>query len=144
MACSSASPTPAFLPAAICEAIFTSGPTLGMLVEMLVERVFLVVELLNCFLPFQKKIREFFCFSPRTKESKAGLRGNFQIVSFPYGNVENMFYNFVVFFSSVRHGGRNSKRVHRTCSVKNGRRKFYACHRTSSVIFFLGGRKFYA
>ena len=53
-----------------------------------------------------KKIREFFSFSPRTKGSKAGLRGNFQIASFPYGNAENMFYNFVVlFFSSVKNGG---------------------------------------
>jgi hypothetical protein len=49
------------------------------------------------FLPFKKK-RDFFCFSPRTKGSKAGLRGNFQIASFPYGNAENMFYNFVVLF----------------------------------------------
>ena len=64
---------------------------------MLVERVFLVMELKNMFFAVQKE-REFFCFSPRTKESKAGLRGNFQIASFPYGNAENMFCNFVVFF----------------------------------------------
>jgi hypothetical protein len=68
-----------------------------MLVEMLVERVFLVSGVVKTvFWRFKK--REFFCFSPRTKESKAGLRGNFQIDSFPYGNVENMFYNFVVLF----------------------------------------------
>ncbi len=69
----------------------------------------------NCVLAHQKQIREFFCCSPRTK---AGLRGNFKIASFPYGNAENMFYNFVVlFFKSVRNGGRNSMRVYRTCSV---------------------------
>jgi hypothetical protein len=54
-------------------------------------------------------IRDFFCFSPQTKGSKAGLLGNFQIASFPYGNAENMFYNFVVFFSSVKNA--------RTCSL---------------------------
>jgi hypothetical protein len=76
-----------------------------MLVEMLVERVFFVSGVIkNVFCRFKKK--DFFCFSPRTKGSKAGLRGNVQIASFPYGNAENMFYNFVVFFSSVRNGGR--------------------------------------
>ena len=45
----------------------------------------------------------FFVFHHEQKEVKAGLRGNFQIASFPYGNAENMFYNFVVlFFSSVK------------------------------------------
>ena len=88
----------------------SGGPTLGMLVEMLVERVFLVSGVVKTvFWRFKK--REFFCFSPRTKESKAGLRGNFQIASFPYGNSENTFYNSVVLFFS---------------SVKNGVRKFYA------------------
>jgi hypothetical protein len=75
-----------------------------MLVEMFVEGVFLVSGVVKTvFCRFKKKGREFFCFSPRTKESKAGLRGNFQIASFPYGNAGNMFYSFVViFFSSVR------------------------------------------
>ncbi len=50
------------------------------------------------FFGVSKKISEFICFSPRTKGSKAGLRGDFQIASFPYGNAENMFYNFVVLF----------------------------------------------
>ncbi len=83
----------------------SGSPTLGMLVEMLVERVFLVSGVVKTvFWRFKKKI--FFCFSPRTKESKEGLCGNFQIASFPYGNVKNMFHNFVVlFFSSVRNGG---------------------------------------
>jgi hypothetical protein len=84
-----------------------------MLVEMLVEGVFLVSGVVKTvFSRFKKKVRFFFCFSPRTKESNAGLRGTFQIATFPYGNAENMFYNFVVlFFSSVRNGGRNSMRV---------------------------------
>jgi hypothetical protein len=51
------------------------------------------------FLAFQKK-REFFCFSPRTKGSKTGFHGNFQIACFPYGNAENMFE--VLFFSQLR------------------------------------------
>ena len=59
----------------------------------------------NCCLPFQKKLDNFLVFTTN-KKSKVGLRGNFQIASFPYGNAENMFYNFVVFFSSVRNGGR--------------------------------------
>jgi hypothetical protein len=108
--------------------------TLGMLVEMLVEGVFLVSGVVKTvFSRFKKKVREFFCFSPRTKESNAGLRGTFQIASFPYGNAENMFYNFVVlFFSPVRNGGRNSKHVERTSSVfffsvNIRREKFYAC-----------------
>jgi hypothetical protein len=64
-----------------------------MLLEMLVERVFLVSGVVKTvFLVFKKK--RFFCFSPRTKGSEAGLRGNFQIASFPYGNAENIFYNF--------------------------------------------------
>jgi hypothetical protein len=76
-------------------------------------RVFLVSGVVKTvFSRFKKKVREFFCFSPRTKESNAGLRGTFQIATFPYGNAENMFYNFVVLcFSSVRNGGRNSMRV---------------------------------
>jgi hypothetical protein len=90
----------------------SGSPTLGMLVEMLVERVFLVSGVVNTvFCRFKNKIREFFCFSPRTKGSKAGLRGNFQIASFPYGNAENMFYNFVVLFFFR----------------KKQRGKFYAC-----------------
>jgi hypothetical protein len=82
--------------------------TLGMLVEMLVEGVFLVSGVVKTvFCRFKKKVRDFFCFSPRTKGSNAGLRGKFQIAFFPYGNAENMFYNFVViFFSSVKNGGR--------------------------------------
>jgi hypothetical protein len=76
----------------------SGSPTSGMLVEMLVERVFLVSGVVKTvFSPF-KKNKRFFYFSPRTKESKSGLRGNFQIASFPYGNAENMFYNFVVLF----------------------------------------------
>ena len=84
--------------------------------EMLVEGVFLVSGVVKTvFSRFKKKVREFF-FSSRTKKSNAGLRGtddrSFQIATFPYGNAENMFYNFVVlFFSSVRNGGRNSMRV---------------------------------
>jgi hypothetical protein len=74
-----------------------------MLVEMLVEGVFLVSGVVKTvFSRFKKKVRKFFCFSPRTKESNAGLRGTFQIASFPYGNAENMFYNFVVLFFSFR------------------------------------------
>ena len=61
------------------------------------EGVFLVSGVVKTvFWRFKKKVREFFCFSPRTKGGKAGLRGNFQITTFPYGNAENMFYNFVV------------------------------------------------
>ena len=83
----------------------------------------------------------FFVFHHEQKEVKAGLRGNFQIASFPYGNAENMFYNFVVlFFSSVRNGGRNSMRVHRTCSIFFFRKKTagensIACHKACSVFF---------
>jgi hypothetical protein len=43
------------------------------------------------FPPNKKNRRKFFFFSPRTKKSKAELRGIFQIASFPYGNAENMF-----------------------------------------------------
>jgi len=51
---------------------------------MLVERVFLVSGVVKTvFWRFKKK--RIFCFSPRTKGSRAGLRGNFQIASFPYG-----------------------------------------------------------
>jgi len=82
-----------------------------MLVETLVERVFLVSGVVKTVFCRFKKNR-FFCFSPRTKESKAGLRGNVQIASFPYGNAEIMFYNFVVLFFS---------------SVKNSGCEFYAC-----------------
>ncbi len=76
---------------------------------MLVEGVFLVSGVVKTvFWSFKKKIREFFCFSPRTKGSNAELRGNFQIASFPDGNAENMFYNFVVFFFFPKKiGGRN-------------------------------------
>ena len=82
------------------------------------ERVFLVSGVVKLFFAVSKRNMRFFCSSPRTKESKVGLRGNFQIASFPYGKAENMFYNFVVlFFSSVKNGGRNSMRVYRTCSV---------------------------
>ena len=95
---------------AICPNAASGSSTLGMLVEMLVERVFLVSGVVKTVFCRFKKNR-FFCFSPRTKESKAGLRGNFQIASFPYGNSENTFYNSVVLFFS---------------SVKNGVRKFYA------------------
>jgi hypothetical protein len=63
-----------------------------------VEGVFLVSGVVKTAFWRLKKITEFFCFSPRTKGSKAGLRGNFQIASFPYGNAEKMFYNFVVLF----------------------------------------------
>jgi hypothetical protein len=73
--------------------------TLGMLVKMLVERVFLVSGVVKTFFGVSKK-REFFCFSPRTKGSKTGFRGNFQIACFPYGNAENMFE--VLFFSQLR------------------------------------------
>jgi hypothetical protein len=63
-----------------------------------VEGVFLVSgSCKNCFLAFQKK-EENFLFFTTNKRSKAGLRSTFQIASFPYGNAENMFYNFVVFF----------------------------------------------
>jgi len=58
---------------------------------MLVEGVFLVSGVVKTVF-WHKKI-VFFCFSPRTKESKAGFRGNCQIASCPYGNAENMFYN---------------------------------------------------
>jgi hypothetical protein len=51
----------------------------------------------NCFFAYKKK-EIFFCFSPRTKGSKEGLRGKFQIATFPYGNAKNMFCNFVVSF----------------------------------------------
>jgi hypothetical protein len=47
-----------------------------MLVEMLVEGVFLVSGVVKTVLAPIKKIGDFFCFSPRTKGSKAGLRGN--------------------------------------------------------------------
>jgi len=90
----------------------SGSSTLGMLVETLVERVFLVSGVVKTVFCRFKKNKRIFCFSPRTKESKARLSGNFQIASFPYGNAENMFYNFVVlFFSSVRNGGKNSMRV---------------------------------
>jgi hypothetical protein len=65
---------------------------------MLVERVFLVSEVVQTVFPPIKKITDFFCFAPHSKGSKAGLRGNCQIASFPYGNAENMFCNFVVLF----------------------------------------------
>jgi hypothetical protein len=116
-----------------------------MLVEMLVEGVFLVSGVV--ILAFQKKSKRVF-FSPRTKESNAGLRGNFQIASFPYGNAENMFYNFVVlFFSSVRNSGRNSVRAYRTCSVFFSFRKHTAGENSMRVIelvlhFFYCRRKF--
>jgi hypothetical protein len=71
---------------------------LWMLVEMLVEGVFLVSGVVKTVFWRFKKKEIFFGFSPRTKGSRAGLRGNFQIASFPYGNAENMFYNFVVLF----------------------------------------------
>ena len=129
----------------------SGSPTLGMLVEMLVERVFLVSGVVNTvFCRFKNKIREFFCFSPRTKGSKAGLRGNFQIVSFPYGNAENMFCNFVVyFFFRKKTTGENSMRVHRTCSVffsfrKKRREKILSVSIEQVLYFFIGGRKFYA
>jgi hypothetical protein len=61
-----------------------------MLVEMLVEGVFLVSGVVKTVFSPIKKTRDFFCFSPRTKGSKAGLRGNFQITTFPYGNAENV------------------------------------------------------
>jgi hypothetical protein len=80
----------------------SGSPTLGMLVEMLVERVFLVSGVVKTVFLVFKKNKRFFCFSPRTKGSKAGLRGNFQIASFPYGNAENIFYNFVVLFFSFK------------------------------------------
>ncbi len=73
------------------------SPTLKKLVEMLVEGVFLVSGVVKTLFSLIKK-KKF--FSPRTKGSKAGLRGNFQIASFPYGNAKNMFYNFVVLFFS--------------------------------------------
>ena len=73
-----------------------------MLVETLVERVFLVSGVVKLFFAVSKRNMRFFCSSPRTKESKVGLRGNFQIASFPYGNAENMFYNFVVLFFLFR------------------------------------------
>jgi hypothetical protein len=56
-----------------------------------VERVFLVSGVVKTVFCRFKKKREFFCLSPRTQESKAGLRDNFQIASFLYGNAENMF-----------------------------------------------------
>jgi hypothetical protein len=59
--------------------------------------VFLVSGVVKTVFPPIKRV--FFCFSPR-KGSKAGLRGTFQIASFPYGNAKNMFYNFVVLFFS--------------------------------------------
>jgi hypothetical protein len=123
-----------------------------MLVEMLVEGVFLVSGVVKTvFCRFKKKAREFFCFLPRTKGGKAGLCGTFQIASFPYGNAENMFYNFVVlFFSSV-----NIRRVRilcvstRTCSVFFSFRKHTAGKNSMRVIelvlhFFYCRRKFYA
>jgi hypothetical protein len=141
----------------------SGNPTLGMLVEMLVEGVFLVSGVVKTVLWSVKKKREFFCFSPRTKGSNVELRGNFQIGSFPYRNAENMFYNFVVlFFLSVKNrrekflctsrelvlhfffpletAGEISRHVNENLfcifflSVRNSGRKFYACHQ--NVLFF--------
>jgi hypothetical protein len=55
----------------------SGSPTFGMLVEMLVERVFPVSGVVKTVFHETKKMRDFFCFSPRTKGSKAGLRGKF-------------------------------------------------------------------
>jgi hypothetical protein len=88
-----------------------------------VEGVFLVSGVVKTvFWSFKKKVRDFFCFSPRTKGSNAELRGNFQIPGFPYGNAENMFYNFVVLFF---------------LSVKNRREKFLCTSRELVLHFFL-------
>jgi hypothetical protein len=61
-----------------------------------VERVFLVSGVVKTVFRLSKKNNRFF-FSPQTKV-KEDFVVNSKSRLFPYGNAENMFYNFVVLF----------------------------------------------
>ena len=71
--------------------------TVVMLVETLVERVFLVSGMVKTLFPPNKKIRDFFLFSPRTKKSKADFVGISELPLFAT-ETHRIFWNFVEFF----------------------------------------------